>query len=111
MELAFDSQSLRSICEKSNIATRKLGPIVAELLKHRLADLRAARYISDLLAGAPHVLERGNHQVATVSLGDRYRLIFSANHPKNPVTEQGLVDWSRVSRIKILKIESENGTS
>jgi hypothetical protein len=40
-----------------------------------------------------------------VDLGDGYRLVFSANHPRNPLKADGTVDWSKVSRVKILGIE------
>ncbi len=36
------------------------------------------------------------------------RLVFTANHPNNPINEDK-IDWSRVSRVKILRIETSNG--
>jgi hypothetical protein len=36
LELAFESKLLRTVCENETCATRKLGPTVAEALKHRL---------------------------------------------------------------------------
>jgi hypothetical protein len=105
LELAFDSKLLRTICENDEHAKRQLGRSVAEILKHRLADLRAAASPKDLVAGRPRVLHGGDRQYMAVDLPDGYRVVFSANHAKNPMTETGDLDWARVGRIKILNIE------
>ena len=109
MELAFDSKSLRTICESERQAKLKLGDAVAEILKHRLADLRAAASVKDLIAGRPRRLYSASLQQMAVDLRDGYRLVFTANHAKNPMTQTGDLDWERVSRIKILRIEGDNG--
>ncbi len=57
MELAFETKSLREICESPIRAKRALGESVAEMLKRRLADLRAATCIGDLIAGRPQQIE------------------------------------------------------
>lgn len=104
MELAFASISLRTICESEAQAKHELGPEVAETLKHRLSDLRAATSIKDLLVGRPHILDGTDHQHMAIDLCEEYQMVISANHPKNPFTESGKLDWPRVSRIKILQI-------
>lgn len=108
LELAFDSKSLRTICESEAHARRELGPTVAEILKHRLADLRAATSVRDLLVGWPRTLDSESHQHMVVDLCDGYYVVFCANHPNNPMTESGQLDWSKVNRIKILRIESDH---
>ncbi len=105
MELAFDTKSLRTTCESEAHARRELGAKVAEILKHRLADLRAATSAKDLVAGRPRELAGADHQHMAVDLCDSHRIVFSANHPNNPTTETGDLDWARVSRIKLLRIE------
>jgi hypothetical protein len=37
------------------------------------------------------------------------QVVLCANHNTLPVLESGGVDWGRVSRIKILRIETEHG--
>ena len=86
----------------------ELGTRVAEFLKRRLADLRAATSVDDLVAGRPRALE-GTDQLMVVDLCDGHRMVFCANHPKNPMTESGELDWARVSRVKILRIEYDHG--
>ena len=106
LDLAFDSKSLRTICENEDEAIREYGQTVTETLKHRLADLMAAMSVNDLLVGHPRVLEGGkDDQNMLIELGNDYQIILCANHPDNPVTENKKIDWSKVSRVKILRIE------
>lgn len=106
LELAFDSKELRSICESEDYAKQQLSALVVEALKHRLADLRAAISIKDLIAGKIRPLDNADQRII-VDLCEGYQLIFCANHPRNPLLESGNLDWSRVSRIKILGIKND----
>jgi plasmid maintenance system killer protein len=108
LELAFESASLRTICESEQRAKRKLGANAAEALKHRLADLRAATCARDLLVGRPRRLDGGDGQDMVLDVCDGHRIVFSANHSNNPKTESGDVDWAKVSRIKIRRIERDH---
>jgi len=101
VEFAFASEALREICEDDSIARKKFGVDVSRKLVTRLADLRAASSIRDLPAGYPCTVEG---QEAVFELCQGYQLTIAANHPENPVTDSGDVDWSRVHRIKIIKI-------
>jgi hypothetical protein len=108
LEIAFDSKHLRTICESEAHAKDELGVTVAEMLKHRLADLRAAISIRDLVAGRPRLLEGTGDLCMTLDLSEGYRMVFCANHPKNPVATTGGLDWLRVSRVKIMRIERDD---
>ncbi len=107
LDIAFDSKTLRIICEDENEAIREFGQPVSGSLKHRLADFSAAMNIHDVLVGNPRVCENAikDHKEMMLDLQDDYCIVFGANHPKNPLDEQGRVDWSKVRRIKILRIE------
>lgn len=109
MELAFETKSLRTICESESHAKHELGPTVAVFLKRRLADIRAATSVKDLVVGRPRELDTSDARNMVVDLCDGYRIVFSANHPKNPMTESGDLDWSMVSRLKIMRIENDDG--
>jgi len=102
--ISFADKSLRQLCENETIAKRKLGIKVAEKLKRRLADLRAASYVEDLVVGEPRELEG----MMTVNLCDDYRIIFCANHHSTPRLDTGAINWSMVNRIKILRIEGNH---
>lgn len=106
LEIAFAEKSDRQLCENEAIAVRKLGAKLADKLKRRVADLRAATGVKDIVAGKPQVLlGKHKHQIA-VELCDGYCLVFCANHNMNPLLQSDEIDWSRVSRIKILRIEN-----
>ena len=105
LELAFDSRRLRAICENEAQANEELGVEAAGALRHRLADFRAARTVKDLIVGRPRIWDEAQEQVMSVDLYDGYQVIFCANHVNNPRNGSGKVDWLRVSRIKILRIE------
>jgi hypothetical protein len=106
LELAFESRELRDICESEAEARRHLGDSVAEMLKHRLADLDAASSPKDLLVGQPRL--GADTETMVIDLCEGHRLVFTANHPNNPTTPDGKLDWTRVRRIRILRIESEH---
>ena len=106
LELAFNDLSLRTICEDEAHAGNELGPNVAKALKRRLADLRAATSVKDLVVGRPRELA-GTDKQMFIDVGDDHQLVFCANHPKNPLTGTGELDWLKVSRIKVLRIEKQ----
>jgi hypothetical protein len=106
LELAFESKELRDICESEEEAKRRFGDAVAEMLRHRLADLDAAQSPNDLLAGRPRLGQDGRTMM--IDLCEGRRVVFTANHASNPTTSTGDLDWARVRRIKILRIESDH---
>jgi toxin HigB-1 len=107
LQLAFESKQLRTVCEDEVQAKGELGETVAKTLKHRLADLRAATSVKDLVAGKPRLLPEPEANNMAVDLCEGRRFVFTANHVSNPTTPENNLDWSRVTRIKILRIEEE----
>lgn len=90
------------MCEKEEYAKRYLDSYIAESLKDRLADLEAAATVQDLIAGYPRRCKTSEKY--RVNLSDGFCVEFSPNHIKNPISQDGNVDWNRVSRIQILSI-------
>ena len=72
------------------------------MLKNRLADMRAAKSAKDLVAGKPRTEDS---QYMVVDLSEGYTIVFKANHTNNPLTEASDLDWAKVTRIKILRID------
>jgi hypothetical protein len=102
LELAFANKALRNICESQLIAERELGMEVATSLRTRLADLHAARTIEDLVFPKPEATSDGHMALRLIGAS---RLIFAANHVASPVNRKGDVNWVKVKRIKLLKID------
>jgi plasmid maintenance system killer protein len=106
LELAFATKQLRDLCENEATATRGLGVEAASSLRRRLADIRAALGVKDLVAGRLSEVGGTGGLVLALSLEGGYRITFSANHPKNPMTTSGIPDWTRISRVKLLSVET-----
>jgi hypothetical protein len=107
LEIAFKTRDLRALCEELG-ESAQLPRDVTEALKRRLADVRAAHSVGDLVAGSPSFRgDRGER--LQIGLADAHTLILKANHADNPVDEDGRVDWSNVSRVKVMAVESRDG--
>ncbi len=102
--LSYDSERVRNFCIKEVIARQHFPHKVVDMLKKRLADLRALSQLSDLLAGNPRESSSLPPGEYIIDLCDGFCLIFCSSHPKTPIRPTGSVDWTNVSRIKILGI-------
>lgn len=107
MEISFESKQLRELCENEDEGKRRLGDAVAKTLRDRLADCEAASSPKELIAGRSR---EGVDGTMVLDLEDGYSLTFAANHPTLPLTPSGEINWSKVHRIRILKIESDNAS-
>ena len=106
LELAFETKELREVCENEADAKRQFGDAVAEVLKHRLADIDAASSPTDIIVGNPRI-EPGGERM-TIDLCEGYQLVMTPNHPSNPMKAIGTVAWEKVNRIRILEIRREH---
>ena len=103
MIIAFDTKKLREICEDDAVAVKELGSPAAEALRQRLADLRAAESISDLLVGNPRTSGAENVNL-TIDLTATARTIWSQNHTTPLRTPLGDIDWKRTGRVRLVEI-------
>lgn len=108
LEIAFQSRALRAICEDETHAKSELDADVVEVLKHRLADLRAASTGMDILAGRPRILDGSGGECMAIDLARTWRLVFAANHVKNPRADGKTCNWAKVTRVKIIRIENRD---
>lgn len=101
VEIAFRDERLRKLCEDSKAAQRKLGDACARKLRSRLADLDAARVVTDLVAGRPHPLKHDRSGQFALDLAGAVRLVFAPTHDPIPQTQDGSTDWSQVTAVRI----------
>jgi hypothetical protein len=104
MILAFEIEELRTICEDSDFATKRFGAAVASQLRGRLADVRAAMSSADLLVGNPRFSGQRSEYL-TIDLGPEEFMVWTANHVTAKLDANGQVDWTRVTRVRLLNIE------
>lgn len=104
MILAFETKRLRALCEDPDKAGAQLGAEVALQLRGRLADLRAATSLSDLLVGNPRLLGTAG-EILVINLGPQAVMTWTPNHVRARLRPDDMVDWAHVSRIRLLRIE------
>ena len=99
---------VRQLCEDETTAQQELGVAVAQSLKNRLADIMAARSINDIIVGNPRRLLADSQHIMAIDLSDGYSLLMTPNHPRKRSDEPAIIDWSKISRIKILRVEANH---
>lgn len=104
MDLAFADKFMRNICESESNANRTLGADVASKLKARLADIAAAEHADELVLGSPKKLDGALHGHLSLELGVKISILLAINHPRPPTDASGKIEWSRVRRLKVIRI-------
>jgi hypothetical protein len=99
--LAFATQALRDICESQRIAKRELGAKVADALRRRLSDFRSIDSFDEL----PFAKPKKHSNSVTFELPDDWQLVVTGGHGDNPKLASGKTDWTKVTRLKIIRIE------
>jgi toxin HigB-1 len=107
MELGFQTVALRRVCESDAVARKRYPEGTVDELQARLADIRAAMSASDLVFGKPSVDARPPASIRFY-LDGGYELVCVGNHGSPPLTQDGLVDLSRVRRVRVIAIIREN---
>ncbi|MCW5658876.1 MAG: hypothetical protein KIT60_14330 [Burkholderiaceae bacterium] len=107
VELAFATEQLRKVCESPASARRSLGQHLANALIRRLADIRAASSVAELANLGFLTLPIAWSDELKIVLTPGQALVALANQRDSPVSK-GYVDWSRVYRLKLLRIERTN---
>lgn len=101
LEIDFKDGKLRDLCEKQQVARRKLGDACARKLRSRLADIAAAGVVTDLAAGRPHPLKHDRAGQFALDLAGGIRLVFAPANEPIPQTQDGATDWSQVTAVRI----------
>ncbi|MFQ4145340.1 killer suppression protein HigA [Chlorogloeopsis sp. ULAP02] len=104
MEITFADSKLQNLCEQEKLAQRKLGAKCAKKLTTRLADLAAVSCVTELVAGRPHPLKGDRAGEFAVDLEGGKRLVFKPDNDPIPLTEDGSIDWSKVTAVCIVFI-------
>ena len=104
MELSFETLPLRRMCEDPDIAASDLGVESAQLLIDRLADLRAADSLADIVVGRPASISPADRTFA-ITLGAKAQLMCSIMNRPLPLSPTGEVDFHRVWRLKLIAID------
>ena len=102
MDIEFKNSHIRELCENSRSAKQELGEACAKKLHSRIADIQAAASINELIAGKPHPLTgKKDHMKYSIQLDKGTRLLIEPDHRPMPSREDGGIDWTRVTKVKI----------
>lgn len=101
MEILFGNKTVRNLCEKQQVAEKKLGFTCARKLRARLGDLEAASRVTDLVAGNPHPLKGNRSGQFALDLHGGMRLVFSPANDPCPIKDDGGISWTQVTIVSI----------
>ncbi|MEV0269624.1 type II toxin-antitoxin system RelE/ParE family toxin [Hamadaea sp. NPDC050747] len=111
IDVSWASGKLARSCSSDSLGKREFGEAQWQVIKRRLAVLRAAPTVADLVAvpGRFHVLTGDRAGCFALDLRGPYRLIFSADHQPIPTLSDGGIDLSQVNKVMIEEVVNYHG--
>ena len=112
MDIEFKSSKFRKLANSHKNLVRKYGPNMADLIGRRLGQLYAADNLDELPKigkGRCHALKADRAGVLSMDLVHPQRLIFEPANDPVPLREDGGLDWSRVTIVRILEVADTHG--
>ena len=104
MDIDFENAKLRALCEQRARMVRVFGLRCAKKLQGRLADLEAAAFVTELVAGRPHPLKGDRLGQFAVDLHGAVRLVFEPDHDPVPRNADKSIAWNQVNNVRIVFI-------
>ena len=109
MDMVFETTRLRKLCSEHKKAVRKWGPEMAKKIHLRLDQVYAADTLEILMGsrlGRCHPLKGDDRRGQfSLDLVHPQRLILRPEHDPLPTLEDGGIDPSRVTVVRILAVE------
>ena len=111
MLILFADKSLEKACNNKSVLVKKYGSNQTVKILTRLADIQAAHNLDIMrsLPGRCHELTGNMKGYLALDLVQPYRLIFEPSNSPIPLKKDGGLDWTKVTEIKIIKIENYHG--
>ncbi|KRT74913.1 MAG: plasmid maintenance system killer protein [Deltaproteobacteria bacterium CSP1-8] len=112
MEIVFRSPKLQRACSIERESKRQWGAQNAKKIRRRLADLQAAVTLAEVSTLPPvrcHPLQGDRAGQFAVDVQQPYRLIFEPANDPVPRMEDGGIDLTKITRIRILGVEDYHG--
>ena len=115
MDISFKNKRLEKSFNEGPQLVKIHGKLRAKKIRIRLTELRAAQSLMDFWPPKSppsrcHELTEGKRSgQLSVDLNHPYRLIFIPDHDLIPRHDDGGLDWSQVTAIKILGVEDTHG--
>ncbi len=109
--MSWANGRLEKSCSDDRQGTRRWGAEQWKILKVRLVSLRAAPTLADMrgVPGSCHPLSADRAGEFALDLRGPYRLIFEPDHNPVPRLDDGGIDTTRVTDIKIKEVDDYHG--
>ena len=112
MIISFKNRKLEKNFSDEKALTLRYGAEQAKKIQQRLVALQAAENL-DILRTLPQVRahELSGNQAGKISLDIKhpYRLLITPDYSAPPLKNDGGLDWKKITKIKILKVEDTHG--
>ncbi len=111
IEISWANRKLEKTCSDDRLGAKHFGSEQWKVLKRRLVSLRAAPTLADMrgVPGNCHTLTADRGGEFAVDLRGPYRLIFEPDHNPIPRVDDGGIDISKVTNIKIKEVDDYHG--
>ena len=106
MDILYRTKKLQKTCSSWKNLTKTFGSEQAKIIGRRQDQLRAAECLADVrnLPGHWHELTADREGTLAVYLRGATRMIFEVADEPVPKLEDGGLDWSRVTCVRILEV-------
>jgi proteic killer suppression protein len=107
MDIVFKTKKLEKEFNNQKSLEKSHGQKRAKRIRQRLDDLRDVNNLAEMrqLPGRCHELTQDRQGQLALDLDHPYRLIFEPANEPIPTKEDGGLDWSKVTTVKILEID------
>jgi len=108
MEISYKSAKIAKILNSSKKISQNFGDKNGKKLIRRLAVLQSAHCLAEVPPLKPdrcHELTGPRRGTFAVDLNHPFRLIFKPDHNPVPKKQDGGIDLTKITAIKILKVE------
>jgi toxin HigB-1 len=111
VNIVFPSERMAAEFNSLKALSRSYGAEQARRILKRLDELLAADNLEVMrtLPGRCHELKHDRAGQLAIDVRHPYRLIFEPANEPIPRKEDGGLDWSKVTRIRILEVEDYHG--
>ena len=112
MEIFFRTTKLRAACSTVRDSDRTWGADRARVVRRRLAELQAAESLAMVSVLPParlHQLDGQRKGQYAVDAIHPFRLTLEPWHDELPLLEDGGIDKTKVTRVRILAVEDYHG--
>lgn len=108
MIISFETQDLQRICCHIDVAESELGPGHAGALTTALADIEAFATAAEVLEFWAGEAELHADDSLSIAVGPVYVATFVPVGARIARDEHGEVDWTSVTRLKILNLREQS---